>query len=195
MTETSDVTRLEHGRLIPVPGRWRIDSGHTHVGFGVRHLLTLVRGRFAEFEGEIIIADESVHSSAEITVDVSSLDVGNAKAAETALGEMLLDVETHPTMRFTSTGVEPAEDDSWLLHGELTLAGTVRPISLHTRFHGAVRHPYTKGAKMSFSATGRLRRSDFGVDASFPVESSPGVFILGDRIDLILEIEADLLDA
>ncbi len=179
---------------MPAAGTWRIDPCHSHVGFVTHHLLTPIRGKFAEFEGEIAIADDPFASVVNVSVVVSSLDVGNTKATKAALGETLLNSDDYPAMAFESTGITGTQQEGWTITGDLTLTGQTRVLELHAIFHGAVVHPYTQEATMSLSATGRFRRSDFGIDASFPIDDAPGVFVLGDQIDLVLEVEANRIE-
>jgi hypothetical protein len=39
-------------------GTWVIDPSHSEIGFTVRHLMSKVRGKFEEFEGSVVVADE-----------------------------------------------------------------------------------------------------------------------------------------
>ncbi len=46
-----------------IAGKWTIDPVHSEVGFSVRHMMvSKVRGRFAEFSGEIVTAENPADS-------------------------------------------------------------------------------------------------------------------------------------
>ena len=62
-----------------LPGTWDIDVIHSEVGFSVRHLMvTKVKGRFNEFSGTLVTAEDPLDSTVEATVVLSSIDTGNA---------------------------------------------------------------------------------------------------------------------
>jgi polyisoprenoid-binding protein YceI len=48
-------------------GTWVIDPSHSEIGFTVRHLMSKVRGKFEEFEGSVVVADEPGASVATAT--------------------------------------------------------------------------------------------------------------------------------
>ncbi|HWU50627.1 MAG TPA: YceI family protein, partial [Asticcacaulis sp.] len=84
----------------------------------------------------------------------------------------------------TRTG--PATAD---ISGNLTLHGVARPVVLHVRFNGG--YPglpgYDPNARIGFSATGSLKRSDFGISFGVPqAGSSMGV---SDQVDFQIETE------
>lgn len=55
-------------------GRWRLDRARSEIRFGVRKMgLYTVRGRFTSAAGEIVMGDEGLPISAEITVDAASV--------------------------------------------------------------------------------------------------------------------------
>jgi polyisoprenoid-binding protein YceI len=93
-------------------------------------------------------------------------------------------------MTFRSTGLRQDGED-YLLDGELTLKTITKPISLHLELGGFGPDPYG-GTRAGFTAIGQLNRSDFGVDFNAVLEA--GGVVLGDKVDIHLEIEA-VLDA
>ena len=75
MTQTATTTRTFEGLEIPAPGTYSYDVGHSHVGFAVRHLMVAkTRGRFTSFGGSLVIADDPLNSSIDVTIDVASVD-------------------------------------------------------------------------------------------------------------------------
>src|SRR5256884_717681 len=74
MTITSQTT-------IPgyVAGTWTIDPVHSEVGFSVRHMMvSKVRGKFTTFSGDVVTGESPLDSSVTATIDLSSIDTGNA---------------------------------------------------------------------------------------------------------------------
>jgi polyisoprenoid-binding protein YceI len=191
----SDLVRLVDGRRLPIAGTWAVDPGHTSAAFAVRHMLTLMRGRFTDLAGTITIAEDPLESWVEVTIQVASIHTGNARAEESLLGERFLEVDRFPTITFASTGVRPAEDGRWTVSGELTAHGVTRPIELDTEFLGAATNPLGGQRKMGFEARTSIQREDYGVHFTAEAPDSPGVFVMGSRIDLTLDVEANLVDA
>lgn len=190
--ELPALTRIVDGRIVPVAGTWDLDGLHTHTGFGIRHLLTLMRGRFREQTGTIVIADDPTLSTVEVIIEAASVDTTHPAADDTVRGEMLLHVEEHPQITFRSTTVTPAESGRWHIAGDLTVKGVTQTVVLDTEFLGAVHHPMGGQPKMSFSATTSIERTDFGIGANFEVADNKGVLVIGNRLDLQIDVEADL---
>jgi polyisoprenoid-binding protein YceI len=190
--EKPPLTRVFEGRIVPVAGTWDLDGLHSHAGFAVRHLLTLMRGRFREQSGTIVIAEDPTESTVAVSIAAATVDTTHGQADETIRGAMLLDVENHPTITFASTSVAPSEDGHWTITGDLTIKGIARSVELDTEFLGAVYHPMGGVPKMSFSATTTISRADFGINADFEVPDAKGVLVIGKRLDLQIDVEANL---
>src|SRR2546421_7749446 len=62
----------------PSAGTWKIDPTHATAGFVARHLMvTKVRGRFTEVEGEVRIGETPEDSSIEVRMAAASIESGN----------------------------------------------------------------------------------------------------------------------
>jgi polyisoprenoid-binding protein YceI len=172
-----------------VAGTWDIDAVHSHVGFMARHLMvSKVRGSFTKFEGEITTAEDPLASSATATIDMTSLATGNETRDDDVKGERFLDVASHPTMTYRSTGAR-ADDEGFVLDGELTIRGVTRPLELSVEVNGFGPDPYG-GTRAGFSATGEINRNDYGITANMVLPS--GGVMVSEKIHLTIEIEAVL---
>ncbi len=98
------------------------------------------------------------------------------------------DAADHPTITFHSSGLR-FEDGEFLLDGELTIRGNTKPITL-TLDSPAFGPGAQGGMKAGFSATAEINRHDFGVSYNGPIPG--GGSVLGDKVQLTLDIEADL---
>ena len=172
-----------------VAGTWAIDPVHSEVGFTVRHMMvSKVRGRFTGFSGEFVTGADPLDSSVTATVELSSIDTGNADRDNHIRSADFFDVDAHQVMTFRSTGVR-LHGDSYLLDGELTLKGVTRPLTLDLELGGFGPDP-SGGTRAGFTATGEIKRSDFGVDFNAVLET--GGVVVGDKVTLLLEIEGVL---
>jgi polyisoprenoid-binding protein YceI len=170
-------------------GKWSIDPVHSEVGFSVRHMMvSKVRGRFTEFSGEIVTAENPADSSVTAEISLASINTGNEQRDEHIRSADFFEVETHPTMTYRSTGVT-AGDGEFAVEGELTLKGVTKTIPLHLELNGFGPDPFG-GTRAGFTATTEINRRDFNVSFSAPMEG--GGVVVSDKITIHLEIEAVL---
>ncbi|MEV5753383.1 YceI family protein [Actinoallomurus sp. NPDC052308] len=178
-------------------GTWTIDPAHSEITFSIRHLMTTVRGSFTDFGGTIEIADDPFLSTATAEIAIASIDTRNAERDAHVRSSEIMDVERHPTMTFTTTGVASARTGRRARHprygvdGELTIRGMTNSVRLLTEFHGTGVDPWG-GMRAGFTASTRILRSDFGIQFNVPLQGDR--LVLGDEIDIGLEIQAVLAD-
>ncbi|MCC7078715.1 MAG: polyisoprenoid-binding protein [Acidimicrobiia bacterium] len=188
MTATQTAVRNLDGVELPLPGTYVLDPSHTHVGFAVRHMMvSKVRGRFADVEGAIVIAEDPLASSVEVTVDLASIDTRDEERDAHLRSPDFFDVENGGKMVFRSTGLTLGVDGDFRLDGELTVNGVTRPLSLGASFEGALIDPYGK-RRIGFSARGEIDREDFGLTWNMAIET--GGVVVGKKVKLEIEAEA-----
>jgi polyisoprenoid-binding protein YceI len=174
--------------LALAPGRWAVDHAHSELGFTIRHLgISKVRGRFARFDGDVVVGDTEATTSVTATVELASVDTGNADRDDHVRSPDLLDVERRPAMTFRSTGVRPNgkgdADGRWHLDGELTIGDVTRPLTLTVEHGGVEDHPMGGPRHAGFEASGEIRRSDYGIAPQFPAA------VLGDVVRIELDLQ------
>ena len=175
------------------PGTWVIDPTHSEVSFSVRHLMvSKVRGRFARFSGELVTGDDPVDSSVEATVDLASIDTNSEDRDAHLRSPDFLDVERYPSLTYRSTGVR-ADGDGFVVDGELTLHGVTRSVPLALEVHGFLPESPFGDSRVGFSARAEISRKDFGISFDAPLEN--GGVVVGDKIQIDLEVEAIRKDA
>jgi polyisoprenoid-binding protein YceI len=183
----SSATALE----IPgyLAGTWDIDSAHSEVGFVVRHLVvTKVRGRFAEFTGSIVTAENPLESSVDIEVNLNSITTNNEQRDGHLRSADFFEVETYPTMTYKATGARQ-DGDKFVLDGELTLKGVTKVVPLTFEVNGIGDNPLTGGTVAGFSGSATINRKDFNVNFE-GVQN--GIAVVSDKIDIHIEVEANL---
>jgi polyisoprenoid-binding protein YceI len=184
MTEVSTAT-------IPgyVAGKWSIDPVHSEVGFSVRHMMvSKVRGRFAEFSGEIVTGENPADSSVTAEITMASIITGSEQRDEHIRSADFFEVEKFPTMTYRSTGIR-ADGGDFFVDGELTLKGVTKSVPLHLELNGFGPDAYG-GTRAGFTATAEISRSDF--DVSFNAAMQNGGAIVSDKVTISLEIEGVL---
>src|SRR6202140_1746736 len=91
-------------------------------------------------------ADTGPHPAVEVHVDAQELRVigkdepekDRAEVEKTMLGPEVLDSECHEEIVFKSTAAEPDGREPWMLHGNLTLRGQTRPVTVQVTRRMAV---------------------------------------------------------
>jgi polyisoprenoid-binding protein YceI len=167
-------------------GTWAIDPAHSSIHFWVRHLMvTKVHGRFEEFHGAIVVAEDG-SPSVQAEIAVASVKTGNDQRDAHIKSGDFFDVEQYPVAKFTSTGVE-SNGGKYVLTGLFTLKGVTKPISLDLEFTGT--NPgMGHGEVAGFEASVVLNRKDFGIDIDLPLET--GGAVVGEQVTITLDIEA-----
>ncbi|KNX39126.1 YceI family protein [Luteipulveratus halotolerans] len=164
------------------PGAYTVDAAHSTVGFVARHLMvSKVRGKFNEFEGDVRIGDDLESSSVVATVQMASIDTQQEQRDGHLRTNDFFDVPTYPTMTFRSTKV--TED---ALEGELTIKDVTKPVTFDLEYGGFVNDP-NMGARAGFEASTEINRKDFNVQ--FNAVTEGGGAVVSDKIKIFLEIE------
>lgn len=174
--------------VVATPTTWTVDPTHTHVEFAVRHMMiTTVKGRFSGVTGSVIIDDaQPSRSQIEVSIDVASIDTREPQRDGHLRSGDFFDVEKFPTMTFKSTRVERVSDDQFKVAGEMTIRNQTRPIVLDVTAQGRGKDPWG-GERSGFSATGKLKRTDFGLTWNQTLET--GGVLVGDEVKITIDSE------
>ncbi len=97
-----------------------------------------------------------VASRFDVTVDLSTLDMGFGLKTKHAKQENFFHADKYPVIRFRSTDIT-RQGAQYLTRGELTIKGTTRPVSI----------PFTftrNGSEGQFTGTFEVNRKDFNLE-------------------------------
>lgn len=170
-------------------GKWTVDTVHSYVGFTIKHMMvSKVRGRFAAFTAEFTTAENPLESTVSATIEATSIDTHNEMRDNHIRSADFFDAENHPAIAFTSSGIR-FEDGEFFIDGELSIRGTAKHVTLALDEPAFGPGPQG-GTKAGFSASLEIDRHDFGVSYNGPIPG--GGMALGDRVQITLDIEADL---
>jgi polyisoprenoid-binding protein YceI len=170
-------------------GTWEIDTMHSTIGFAVKHaMVSTTRGHFAGFTGGATIdAANPEASTAWLEIDATTVTTGNQQRDGHLQSPDFWDAETHPKITFKSTSAK-LDGDDLVLAGDLVIRGTSHPVEVTWEFNGVAKDPYGT-LKAGFDGTATIKRSDWGITYNAALET--GGFLIGDKVKLVLEIEAD----
>jgi len=167
---------------------YQIDRAHSEAAFQVRHLITRVRGRFAEFDGTITFApDAPADSSVSFAIQTKSIDTNQAQRDEHLRSADFFDVEKFPVLSFKSTAVAARGDNQFDVTGELTIRDVTKTIVLPVTYLGGAKDPWGND-KVAFEAEITLNRKDYGLNWNAALET--GGFRVGDDVKVSLSIQA-----
>lgn len=175
--------------LTATTGTWAIDPTHTTLGFSVRHaMVAKVRGRFADFEGTFVLDGANpAASSANLVAQTASITTENADRDAHLKSAEFLNVEAHPTLTFTSTGVRQSGDDEFIVTGDLTINGVTKSVDVEFELAGISQDPWG-GTRIGFEGETKISRKDFGLTWNVALEA--GGVLVGDEIKISLDVEA-----
>jgi len=170
--------------------RFEFDPAHTILGFSAKHLaVTTVRGRFQKFSGWMEgNLDAPSDVSGELTAEVASITTGVEMRDDDLRSPNFFDAEQYPTLSFRLTGAEKVDDQTYRLHGNLTIRGATRPLTLTATVEGETPNPFGPGRRVGATATGQLNRIDYGLNWDGLAGTVP---LAGHNIKL--EIDAELV--
>ncbi|HEU4614617.1 MAG TPA: YceI family protein [Kofleriaceae bacterium] len=168
---------------------WDFDLAHSSVNFHIRHLMvSKVHGRFTKWSGTLALDEQDLTKSRfDVTIDAASIDTREDKRDEHLRSADFLDVASFPTITYKSTQIEREGEDTYRVLGELTIHGVTRPVALEVEGGARVTDPWG-GTRTGFSAKTSISRKDFGLTWNVALEA--GGFLVGDKLDITLEIEA-----
>lgn len=171
-------------------GVYTVDKNHASLIWKVSHAgLSNYTARFKTFDAQINYDPKDVtKSTVTATIDPTTIETDFTVTAEKdfnkelATGDKWFNAGKYPTISFKSTKVEKTGGSTGKLHGELTLLGVTKPVVLDVTYNGGyAEQPFSKKPTLGFSATGKIKRSDWGLSTYVPA--------IGDEVQIIIEAE------
>jgi polyisoprenoid-binding protein YceI len=171
-----------------ISGSYTIDASHTRVGFSARHaMVTTVRGAFKGFEGSAVIDTATpANSKVDLTIDVASIDTGVADRDGHLKSGDFFDVETYPSIRFTSTKVERDGAD-WAITGDLTIKDVTKPVTILFEEAGSARDPFGN-LRVGFEGSTTANRKEWGLTWNAALET--GGVLVSEKVKLEFDVSA-----
>ena len=169
-------------------GAWSLDPAHSVVEFTVRHLgISLIRGRFTDVSATLDVGGDLGQSALSAEVGMASVTTGDENRDGHLRSTEIFNVETQPTMGFTSTAISQAGDGRYQVTGDMTINGTTKQETLDVVFGGTEGNPLDGSTRAGFSATGSIDRTAYGIDWNVPLPG--GGAMLSNTIDLALDAQ------
>jgi polyisoprenoid-binding protein YceI len=168
--------------------KWLLDPMHSELQFKIKHLMiSNVSGAFKNFSAEVETeAEDFSTAKINLAAQMDSISTNNEQRDAHLRNSDFFEVEKYPELKFKSTKVEEVDNDTFVLHGELTIKEITKPVKLNVEFNGATKDPWG-GERAGFVISGKINRTDWGVNFNSVLET--GGLMLGEEVKINSEIE------
>src|ERR1700738_3728739 len=180
---------------------WIFEPGHTEAEFRARHMMvTWVRGLFKDIHGQLELDwERCLDATFKGEIDATGIWTGQPERDAHLRSADFFDVENHPTITFSGRITERTGGTTFKGQAELTIRGVTRTVPLDIHYLGEWQTPFWDGQENQgelrrdgLEARTRINRHDFGV--SWQDQLPGGGVVVGNEIDLVLDVEALLLE-
>ena len=168
---------------------WNLDPAHSSAEFKVKHMMiSNVKGTFSGLTGTLTedTADPT-RSRIEATVDIGTLNTGDAQRDAHLKSAEFFHHEQHPTMTFTSTKVQKKSEGEYTVTGELTIHGVSKQVTFAVDGPTAPAKDPWGNTRIGLSATTKINRKDFGLGWNAALET--GGFLVGEEVQISIEAQ------
>lgn len=167
---------------------YQVDQAHTNVGFRVAHMvIAKTTGSFNDFDASFHFDPEDMSKfSLMATIQADSIDTANGQRDNHLRSPDFLDVASHPTITFRSTGLSMM-DDGYVVTGDLTIRGVTKEIDLPVTITGPVE--FRGNMVIGVSGRATIDRHDFGVSWSRSLDN--GGLVVANEVEI--EIDAEFM--
>lgn len=164
-------------------GVYSVDKMHTYLTFSYLHLgYSYPLLRVTGIDGELNLDGNSMqNSSVSMAIDASTIDTTLPRFNDELKSLQYFNVNKYPYITYTTHSYEPITETTGKLTGFLTIKGKTRPVILDVTINNAIMHPMLKKPVIGFSATGSLKRSEFGIARNIP--------FVADKVTVDISIE------
>jgi len=168
--------------------QWSLDPTHSEILFKVKHMMiSSVSGEFGSFTASLETEGEDfTKSKISFSADIDSISTKNEQRDGHLKSPDFFDAANHPQMVFSASGMERKGDEDYVLHGDLTIRGTTRPVTLNVTNSGVIVDPYGY-QRTGFELTGKINRKDFGLTWHQMTEA--GGLVVSDEVRIMANVE------
>lgn len=165
---------------------WSIDPAHSSINFEVRHMgVSNVHGSIMSLKGTVVYNEQDItKSSVQATADTSTVNTNVEKRDQDLKSPKFFDVAQFPQLSFKSTSVSKS-DGKLTLTGDLTMHGVTKTVTLDLDGPAPPQTDKNGKTRSGFSASGVLKRTDFGVGAGYPTA------VVGEDVKFSIDVEID----
>ncbi|MEN8500292.1 MULTISPECIES: YceI family protein [Paraburkholderia] len=145
---------------------YQLDPTHTYPSFETDHFggVSTWRGKFTKSSGTVVLDRAAKTGTVNVTIDMSSTDIGNDKLDAELATDKFFDAAKYPTATYKGTQVRFDGDKPVEVIGTLTMHGITKPVNLKIESFKCFVNPMLKREVCGTEAAATFNRDDFGVD-------------------------------
>ena len=163
-------------------GTWKVDKANTRVGFAVKQMgVDTVRGEFREFDGALEIGEDLADARAYGRVDAASVDTNLARRDKHLRSTDFLSAESHPELSFRSKAIDPVDEDTFRVIGDLSINGVTNEVELTAELGGIETGP-DREERIGLEVTGQVSRT------AFAMKYAP--LIVANKVKIVIDVAA-----
>lgn len=168
--------------------KWTLDPAHSEIGFKVKHMMiTNVSGSFGKFDAKVETTGIDFGTAkVEFVADIDSITTLNGDRDKHLKSADFFDATNHPQLKFVSTKIEKNDDDSYVVHGNLTIRDVTKPVKMNAELGGIGKDPWGN-EKAGFTITGKINRTDYKLNWNAALEA--GGVLVGEEVKIQAEIQ------
>jgi polyisoprenoid-binding protein YceI len=157
-----------------------VDLSTSRVSAIAKQMNVPTEGVFRKFSAQIRFDPaKSTQSSAQVSIDVASFDIGDKMYNDQVIGKQWFDVKTYPAATFVSTAVASVGGNRYTVTGTLTIKGKNETLTV----------PVTvtqRGTAQEFDGVLPISRSAFGIGTG----EWKGTAVVADEVQIKFHIVA-----
>jgi polyisoprenoid-binding protein YceI len=168
--------------------KWNLDPTHSEIGFKVKHMMiTNVSGSFGKFDAQVETeGTDFTTAQIQFTADINSITTGNKDRDNHLKSPDFFDAANYPELRFISSKLEKVDDETYVLHGNLTIRDVTKAVKLNIELGGVGKDPWGN-EKAGFTITGKINRTDFKLNWNAALET--GGVLVSEEVKLQAEVQ------
>jgi polyisoprenoid-binding protein YceI len=176
----------------PAPGTvttWKLDPAHSTAEFKVKHMMiSNVKGSFTGLSGTLQLDEtDRTHSIVEASIDVNTINTGDAQRDGHLKSAEFFDAEKFPTITFKSLNIDSTGGPDYEVSGELTIRGVTKTVTFAVEDLSSPTKDPWGNQRIGLSATTKINRKDFGLTWNSALEG--GGVLVGETISITLEVQ------
>lgn len=169
-------------------GTWKVDKPHTRVGFAVKHMgVATVRGEFREFDGALEVGEDLADFRAYGRVDATSVDTNQAQRDAHLRSTDFFSADSHPELTFQSRAIEPVDEDTFRVIGDLSMNGVTNEVELTAEL-GGITTGREGEERIGLEVTGQVSRKAFAM--KFDAALGSGNAVVADKVKIAIDVAA-----